>query len=250
MDASIKLDSGEKPVPPGGFPATRWSLVLQLSAGGGAGGRAALEELCRVYWLPLYWHARRLGCPPQDAEDVTQGFIASLLEHDRWSDADPARGRMRSYLLRGMENFLANHRRDASRQKRGSGFEFVSMEAAEREAAVPADAGLTPERAFDRRWVLTLLDRVMSLMAAEYESSGRGALFAAIRHCLLDDEGGREGYAGIAAALGMSEGAVKVAVHRLRGRYRERLVQEVADTVASEDAVPDELTYLMGVFAG
>ncbi len=210
----------------------------------------ALETLCRAYWFPLYAYARRRGHSPADAEDLTQEFFAQLLEHNWVARADPHKGRFRSFLLMAMSRFLANAWDKARTVKRGGQVRLVSLSldtAETRYTREPADTS-TPEQAFEKQWALTLLDEVLHHLRSDYERDGKVNLFDALKPCLV---GTRETqpYAELATRLGMTEGAVKVAVSRLRERYRERLREEIAHTVASTAEVDAELRHLFRVLA-
>ena len=249
-------ESSCSPVPVGGggrpvFVTTHWSLVL--SAGGSDTTQAAqaLEELCRVYWYPLYCYVRRRGHSPHDAQDLTQDFFARLLEANWVARADQSRGRFRTFLLTAMERFLANEWDKVRALKRGGGQRPLPLQldtAETRFGAEPADTQ-SPEQVFERRWALTLLDEVLRRLEAEHQAEGKAGLFAALRPCLVGD---RESlpYDQIARATALSEGAVKVAVHRLRQRYRELLRAEIAHTVASTDEVDAEMRHLFNVLGG
>lgn len=213
----------------------------------------ALEKLCRTYWYPLYAYVRRRGYSPPDAEDLTQEFFAWLLERKWLGKADPQRGRFRSFLLTSISNFLANEWDKARTQKRGGG-RVISLERDEAENrytwqplsySVP-ESSFTPEQSFEWRWALTLLDQVMGRLSAEFEQEGKKELFEALKPCLLGESTGQP-YAALAAKLGMTEGSVKVTVHRLRQRYRQLLREEIASTVAAPDEVEEELRYLFSV---
>ena len=236
---------------PQAFPATHWSLVLRAGKNSTTGARAALSSLCQIYWFPLYAHARRRGFSPHDAEDLTQEFFAQLLRRQAFAVADPNRGRFRSFLLAAMSNFLASEREKARAQKRGAGRGILSLDlsaAEQRYDLEPAD-NATPDKAFDRQWALTLLDEVLRKLEAEYEREGKRDLFAALRKTLA---GARESqpYAELSASLGMSESAVKMAVHRLRKRYRDLIQEEIANTVAQPEEVGLEMRHLFGALAG
>ena len=210
----------------------------------------ALETLCRAYWYPLYAYARRRGHAPADAEDLTQGFFSQLLEHNWVARADPHKGRFRSFLLMAMSRFLANEWDRAHTLKRGGQVRLVPlpMDTAEtRYSQEPADTS-TPEQAFEKQWAVTLLEEALRRLRADYERDGKAGLFDAMKPCLV---GTRETqpYAELAAGLGMSEGAIKAAVSRLRFRYRERLREEIAHTVASPSEVDGELRHLFRVLA-
>jgi DNA-directed RNA polymerase specialized sigma24 family protein len=235
---------------PEAFATTRWSLVRAAGLGEGSDGREALSVLCRTYWYPLYAYLRRHGHQPDEAQDLTQGFFAHLLEGQVLAVADAERGRFRFFLLQSLKNFLSTERRRQFAQKRGGGRPMWSLDfqsGEERYRLEPADP-LTPERLFDRRWALTLLEQCLTELRREYESSGRGALFAALESHL---EGGPEapGYAEVGARLGLSEGAVKVAAHRLRRRYREVLREAIAETVSTPEEIDAELRDLLNVLS-
>ena len=205
----------------------------------------ALEKLCRSYWFPIYAFVRRQGHGPADAQDLTQEFFARLLEKKALAGADPAKGRFRSFLLASLKHFLANEWDKANAQKRGGGQVLIPIDVATAESSCgfePADH-LTAEKIFERRWALTLLEHVLGRLRAEYVRDDRGKLFEQLKPTLT--EASRTmAYAEIAARLGTTEGAVKVAVHRLRQRYREVLRAEIADTVASPGEVDDEIRNL------
>jgi RNA polymerase sigma-70 factor (ECF subfamily) len=211
---------------------------------------AALEKLCRTYWYPLYAYVRRRGQSAVDAQDLTQAFFARLLERNWVGDADRERGRFRTFLLTAMSRFLADEWDKVRAQKRGGGQAHVplQLDAAEtRYGLEPADES-TPEQSYERRWALTLLETVLHRLREEYAQAGRGELFAQLNPCLTGDRDSLP-YAELGARLGMNEGAVKVAVHRLRKRYRELLRAEIAQTMTETENVDDELRHLFSVLA-
>ena len=211
----------------------------------------ALEQLCRTYWYPLYAFVRRQGHDAPDSEDLTQEFFARFLAKEYFERADPARGRFRSFLLACLKNFLTEQHRYAGRLKRGGGQPFISWDsktAEERYQLEPAEP-LTPEKIYDRRWALTLLENALARLGDEQSAVGRQQDFAQLRDYLWG-EGGGTGYAELAARLRMTEGALKVTVHRLRRRYRELLREEVAHTVATVAETDAELRYLISVIRG
>jgi RNA polymerase sigma-70 factor (ECF subfamily) len=233
------------------FVTTQWSVVLAATRSDTAKAQAALEKLCRTYWYPLYAYVRWRGHPAQDAQDLTQAFFARLLERHWVGNADRERGRFRTFLLTAMSRFLSDEWDKARAQKRGGGVTHVPMQldmAETRYGHEPAD-DCTPEQCYERRWALTLLDTVLQRLRTEYENAGKGELFAGLNSCLV---GGRESqpYAELAAKLDMNEGAVKVAVHRLRQRYRKLLRAEIAETLAATEDVDEELRHLFAVLAG
>jgi RNA polymerase sigma-70 factor (ECF subfamily) len=228
------------------FATTHWSVVLAAGRADGTRARRALDELCRTYWPPLYGFARRRGYSVEDAQDLTQEFFTRLLSSRDLVRVDPAKGRFRSFLLASMKNFLANEWHKARAQKRGGGVAPISIDADSAEEwyrREPADT-ITPERLFERRWALTLLQDTLAALQRDYDTDTRRALFAELKGT-LSGELPATGYSDIAMRLGMSEGAVKVAAHRLRARYRDRLRAEVARTVASSDEIDEELRFLL-----
>ena len=228
------------------FPPTRWSLVAQARADDSASVRAALTELCQHYWHPIYAFLRRAGFAQHDAEDATQGFFASLLAREVFARVAPEGGKLRTFLLASLKHHLANERRAAGRQKRGGGAVVISMDAEESERQLEGEMvdRETPEHAFDRAWALTLLGRALTAVEEEYADAGKAALFAALRPQLVEASASA-GFAALGAQLAMSEGAVRVAAHRLRARYREVLVREVADTVEGPAALGAEFDFLL-----
>jgi RNA polymerase sigma-70 factor (ECF subfamily) len=220
---------------------TRWSLVAAAKDPAAPHAREALAELCRLYWFPVYAYVRRRGHDHHAAQDLTQAFFARLLERNDLAAADRTRGRFRSYLLTSCQHFLSNERDRETAKKRGGGRARLPLDFADadtRYSHEPADMQ-TPERAFDRQWALGLLDRALGELRSEYADSGRARLFDALKCCLAG--GADVAYADLAGRLGMTEGAVKVAVHRLRQRYRDRLRGLIADTVATAEEVDDEI---------
>jgi RNA polymerase sigma-70 factor (ECF subfamily) len=230
------------------FHTTHWSVVLH-ARGDSTGAQRSLARLCEAYWYPLYAFARRQGHAPHDAQDLTQEFFARLLAKG-WLDAVAReRGKFRSWLLASMKHFLANEWDRAQAQKRGGRTTIVSFDDDSAEARYrrePADP-VTADRLYDRGWALTLLDRVLARLREEAAQSGKLAQFDALKGALT---GEKAPYAEIGATLGMSEGAVKVAVHRLRERYRALLRAEVADTVATATEIDDELRHLLAALSG
>ena len=227
------------------FAATRWTMVLSAARSSQTPrAAAAMAELCRIYWYPLYAFIRRRGHPAPEAEDLTQEFFARLLEKHFLAAADREKGRFRTFLLMAARRFLANEHDRAQARKRGGGQRTVLWEGFAPETRYrlePADT-LTPERLFEQQWALTLLDQVLARLQAEMTASGKAALFESMKGHLAGSRD--EGYAATAARLGMSEGGVKVAVHRLRRRYRALLQEEIAHTVATPEEIEEEIRYL------
>ncbi len=234
---------------PRSFATTRWSIVLAARAPTEAEGNAALATLCRSYWYPLYAFVRRQGLGEHDAQDLTQEFFARLLEKGWLGGVERERGRFRSWLLASMKHFLANEWDRSRAKKRGGGVATLSFDAMSAESRFrhePADTA-TAEKLYDRRWALTLLDQVLARLRAEMSAAGKVGHFDALKFCLTGD---KTPYADVAAKLGMSEGAVKVAVHRLRERYRDLIRAEIAETVATPAEVEDELCHLLAALSG
>lgn len=243
-----KRDTLSCPPDAGGFAPTRWTMVLAAVEGGSSSkAEKALAELCRAYRFPLYAYIRRRGHASNSAEDLTQEFFLQLLEKNWLEGVDREKGKFRAFLLAAMKNFLANQHDRRTAKKRGGGqviLSLDSMAADSRYRLEPAEQ-LTPERLFERQWALTMLDMVLNRLQAEMHADGKAALFDRLKSFLT---AGRSsgGYADTARSLGMTEGAVKVAVHRLRRRYRRLLRDEIAQTVASPDEVDEEIRYLIG----
>lgn len=239
---------------PGGrhaaFVTTHWSVVLAARRSDTTRAQAALARLCQAYWYPLYAYVRRRGYGAHDAQDLTQEFFARLLEQNWLAQADRERGRFRTFLLSALSHFLANEWDKARAQKRGGDVQIVPLQldsAETRYGQEPADP-LTPEQCLERRWALALLDEVLSGLRQEHLAAGTEQMFDALKPCLVGDRQAQP-YAALAAQLGMTEGAVKVAVHRLRQRYRQLLREEIANTVASPEEVNDEMHHLFAVLA-
>jgi RNA polymerase sigma-70 factor (ECF subfamily) len=234
----------------GPFAATRWSVVLAARDRKSPQGAEALETLCHNYWYPLYAFVRRQGRSPHDAEDLTQAFFAQLLERNDLANVDRARGKFRSFLLASMKHILANEWDRATAQKRGGGKMVVSIDRESAEESYkfePVDR-LSADKIFERRWALTLLDRTLWRLAAEYQQDGKGEIFESLKATISAGESGAA-YAEIASRLGSTEGAIKVAAHRLRQRYREVLRAEIAETVSSGEDAEDELRNLFAVLS-
>ena len=212
---------------------------------------AALETLCRTYWYPLYAYVRRQGQSPHDAQDLTQEFFARLLQKDYLKAAAREKGRFRTFLLVALKRFLANEWDRLRAQKRGGGVQSVSLdtELAEQRYLVEPVEGASADRVFERRWALTLLDRTMARLREEFARAGKESDFNHLKTCLTADRG-EISYATIAGALGMSESTARVAVHRLRRRFRELFREEIAHTVSQPEDIEEEVRYLMSVLAG
>ena len=229
------------------FTTTHWTVVL-TAQGRSPAADEALEKLCRIYWWPLYGFVRRQGYDPGEAQDLTQGFFALLLERRDLDVVRREKGRLRSYLLVSLKNFLAKARRRELAVKRGEGRALVPLDellARERADLEPTD-NLTADRIFERRWALTLLDQVLTRLESEYRSVGNAKLFDCLKE-FLSDEPGRRSQADVAAELGMTENALKQAFRRLRQRYRQLLHDEIAQTVTVPGDVEDELRHFISV---
>ena len=229
------------------FTTTHWSVVLEAQ-GESPAAQEALEKLCRTYWRPIFAFLRRQGLTPAEAEDITQGFFAQLLERRSLSAVRKEKGRLRSYLLGALKYFLADEQRRAMAIKRGKGQRFVPLEELRAENRVemePADP-VTAEVIYERRWALTVLERVLSRLKDEYRAAGNATLFDALKQ-LLPDEPGSPSQAEIAVRLGMTENAVRQAFYRFRQRYQALLREEIANTVATPGDIEDELRHLITV---
>ncbi|MEO5960742.1 MAG: sigma-70 family RNA polymerase sigma factor [Opitutaceae bacterium] len=234
------------------FATTRWSIVLRAGRTDAAQASAALDRLCQTYWFPVYAQVRHRGCNAHDAQDLTQGFFARLLEGDMIARADPARGRFRSLVLTALKHFLTDEWEKTQAQKRGGGRAPVSIDAASAEQrfhAEPIDASAPPDQAFDRQWAVALLGEVLAKLEREYDAAGKARHFAVLKPALTGPRD-TQPYAQLAAELGTSEGAIKIAVHRLRRRYRQLLEMEIAHTVATPEDAAAELNYLFRALAG
>jgi RNA polymerase sigma-70 factor (ECF subfamily) len=230
------------------FPTTLWTIVLHAALDEHTEARAALTQLCQAYWYPLYSFVRRRGYSPHDAEDVTQEFFARVLEKRVLARVDPALGRFRTFLLASLKNFLANDWDKAQARKRGGGQTIVSLDRENAESRYQREPAhdMTPERHFERQWALTVLDQVLDDLRDKYRSEGKGDLFEELKAVII---GQPMTYVDLAARLRRSEGAIKVAAHRLRHRYRELIRARVAATVGEED-VEDELRQMLAALGG
>jgi RNA polymerase sigma factor (sigma-70 family) len=232
------------------FTTTHWSVVLEAQ-GDSPAAQQALEKLCRIYWRPIYSFVRRQGVGPQEAEDLTQGFFALLLERKDLNTVRKEKGRLRSYLVASLKNFLADESRHAMAIKRGKGQRLIPLEELSTDEGIhtePADS-VTAEQIYERRWASTVLEHVLSRLKDEYRAAGHAALFDSLKQ-LLPDEPGAPSHADIAAQLGMTENAVRQAFHRFRRRYQLLLREEIAHTVATPSDIEDELRHLISVLGG
>lgn len=227
------------------FATTHWSVVLSAGRNDTPRARASLAQLCQTYWYPLYAFVRRQGHSAPDAQDLTQEYFARLLETNSLEQVRREKGRFRSFLLASLKHFLANEWDRARALKRGGGQELISLDgdSAETRYGLEPAHGETADRIFNRRWALTLLDATLARLREEFVTENKTKLFEELKFTLTADRS-TTSYAEAAKELGLSEGAVKVAVHRLRQRYREVLRTEIANTVATPDEVEEELRQL------
>lgn len=227
------------------FRTTRWSLVLAAAGTTGPTSKAALADLCRLYWYPLYVYVRRKGESPADAEELTQGIFADLLERKDLGKADPARGKFRSWMMGRTNHYLANRHDFKTAQKRGGGNPLLSLDEQDAEGRYAHEAtdGVTAEQLYLRRWAMAVVQRVLTELRDEKVAMGKVARFDVLKPYLVDE--GEESYARIGALLSLNEGAVKTAVCTLRDSFRDRLRAEIAGTVDSVDDIDAEIRELL-----
>jgi DNA-directed RNA polymerase specialized sigma24 family protein len=232
-------------LPDGFFATTRWTMVRAA----GASAADALESLCTAYWFPLYAYVRRHGFSKEDAEDLTQGFFAMLLERRDFAGLNQENGRFRAFLLAALKHFLSNERDRAGRLKRGGNITHLSLDwqNADTQFRIADSGQVPPDAAFDREWAVALLERVVVRLGEEAAAEGKTERFGRMKPYLTMGKG-EIPYASAAAEWSMDEGAVRVAVHRLRKRYRELLREEIAHTLSDPAMVDEELTVLLGAF--
>lgn len=240
----MKAETSSRGIAAARFHTTRWTLVLISAQNQLEGGRTALAELCQLYWYPLYSFARRRGYSPHDAEDLTQGFFLHLLEHRALTHVDRLKGKFRSFLLASFQNYLSVEAQRARRLKRGGKCELVSLDLEEAEnhyRLEPADH-LTPEKVFDARWAITLLDRAMTLLGDEYAVQGKSSTFNTLKVFLrIGDAKGAPSLEEVAKTLGVGLGAAKTLIHRLRKRYSAILRQEIGRTLSDPAEINSEI---------
>lgn len=239
-------------IPPssGLFPMTRWSMIRRAKDGSATEARSALNHIGAAYWQPLYVYARRFGLDETEARDAVQDAFAHLLQEDRLMLADASRGKLRTFLLTALKNIIGENRRRDLARKRGGDVERVSLNMTDAEGRYLHDAASSddsPDRAFEKHWAHDLLEAAKQRLRAKYAEDGKGALFDALAPALADGDAWG-GHAAAAQQLGTSEGALKVALHRLRQRFREALIEEVRETVETEEQVKEEVAYLIGLF--
>jgi RNA polymerase sigma-70 factor (ECF subfamily) len=232
------------------FSTTHWSEVLEAGRENSTEAAAALERLCSAYWYPLYAYVRRLGHTPQDAQDLVQDFFARLIEHNYLQLADRNRGRFRTFLLTSLQRFLVNEWKKLRARKRGGGAPVVSWDEEQTENRYLAERteADTPELLFERRWALALLNQVLARLQAEFVEAGKLQQWDQLKVLLWGEKTARP-YAEVAVQMGLTQGALKVAVHRLKKRYRQLLRAEVARTVVSPAEVDEELRHLISVIS-
>lgn len=233
------------------FPTTRWTLILKAGDGNQDRRNEALEALCRAYWPPVYAYIRSRGTSRAEAEDLTQGFFQDFLARDEFTRVDSAKGKLRTFLLSSVTNYMAKDRRSRNRQRRGGDCQILPLEvtnaAGESRILEPEDH-VTPETLFERQWALTVLSNVIEDLENRFEEKGRGDLFRALRFT-ISPAGESESYASIAERLGLTESTVKVSAHRLRELYRSQLRETIADTVLDDADIEEELQCLYRAFA-
>jgi RNA polymerase sigma-70 factor (ECF subfamily) len=232
------------------FATTHWSVVLAAAERDTPQAVAALEELCRTYWYPLYAYVRRQGHSPEDAQDLAQDFFAKLMANGFPRGATPERGKFRSFLLASLRHFLVDQHRHAGAVKRGGGKSFISLDQnqAEQRLDLACAHTLTPDRLYDREWAMALLDRAQCRLEEEYATAGRAELYSRLRNFPVATKGDRS-FDQVAADLGMTVSALKSAVHRMRARYRELVREEVAHTVLDPAEVREEARYLIEILS-
>ncbi len=251
QDNSFATEIGRLPGEKSGvFATTHWSVVLGAGQGDLAAAAVALERLCRTYWYPIYAFVRRRGSDPHEAEDFTQAFFAFLLEKESLKKVDRRKGKFRTFLLAALTNFLANESDKAQTLKRGGQRQIISLDETVAEELYRHETieSVTPETLFERRWARALVEQVLARLKSEYGAADKALLFAKLEPALTG-EVGAGAFAQWAAELGMSEGAVKVALHRLRRRFGEVLRSEIAHTVSSPEEIDDEIRQLFAAIA-
>lgn len=246
-DHAASLTANDRSAHSGGiaFTTTHWSVVLEAQ-GESTVAQDALAKLCRTYWRPIYSFLRRQGVPPPEAEDITQGFFAQLLERRSFNAVRKERGRLRSFLLASVKYFLADEQRRAMAIKRGKGQRVIPLEKFHADEPTELADPVTAEMVYERRWALTVLEQILSRLKDEYQAADNAILFDSLKQ-LLPDEPGSPSQAQIAAQLGMTENAVRQAFYRFRQRYQSLLREEIAHTVATPADIEDELRHLIAV---
>ena len=230
------------------FPNTRWSVVLAARQPTPESA-AALEAICQAYWYPLYAFVRRSGQSPHDAQDLTQAFFCRLLEKRLLDSADRDRGKLRSFLIAALKNFMNNEWRREATQKRGGGQKHIALDTTLAETQLAADQhSLGPDETYDQQWALTLLNLTVDRLKEEFAAAGKADDFEILKNCLMAGRGTID-YAATASQLGLNEGATRVVVHRLRKRFREVYREEISQTLAAGADVDAELRHLAAALA-
>lgn len=232
------------------FESTHWSVVLAAASLSSGGASQALERLCAAYWYPLYSYIRSRGVGPEDAHDLTQEFFVRFLDKGFLKDVRPEKGKFRTFLLASLNHFLSNEWDRARAQKRGGHLQFLPLDfaqAEERHARGPGHT-LTPEALFERAWAMAVLDAALAKLRDEYAGSGKEKQFELLKGVLVRGEGGVS-YRDLGSDLGLSEGAIKVAVHRLRRRYRDLMLEEISQTLAEGENLEEEMRHLMAALS-
>ena len=227
------------------FVTTRWTIVLEAAEHSTPQAERAMEEICRTYWFPLYAYIRRRGNSPEDAEDLTQEFFRQLLEKHWICDIDRNKGKLRAFLITALKHFMAKEWRKASAQKRGSGRPLLPLDSgiAEGRYASSSSPQIEAEALFDRQWALTLLDLTLTRLEQEYADAGKTPLFIKLKDGLVLDHAALD-YPALAGQLNMTEGAIRVAIHRMRKRFRELYRKEIAQTLPPGGNLDEELHHL------
>jgi RNA polymerase sigma factor (sigma-70 family) len=240
----------EQHFPADRFMTTRWSIVLGAAEHQSAENPRAMEELCQAYWFPLYAFVRRQGWSPQDAEDLTQDFFARVLEKDTLANVGPEKGKFRTFLLVSLKRFLNNEYEKRKAVKRGGGRKAIALDQAEAENryALAASEKGSPEQVFERRWALAVLERSLKTLADEFAARGKEKLFNQLKEYLAADRAAPT-YAQLAQTIGGTEAAARVAVHRLRARYRVLVEEEIIATLNDPNQLPQEIEHLMDALA-
>lgn len=239
---AAQRDRMDSPAPADRFATTRWSIVLAAGQRKAADADQALATLCQTYWYPLYAYVRRRVTDVNEAHDLTQAFFAELLEKNYVGPATPERGRFRAYLLTSLKHFLSHQWEKAKAQKRGGGRTPISLDFNDGDSRIrlePCD-GLTADELYERQWAVALLERVMGLLESEMAASGKKDQFEHLKGFLIGEHGGST-YDDVAAKLGMTAAAAKMAASRMRGRYRQLLREEIAQTVSGPEEVEQEI---------
>jgi RNA polymerase sigma-70 factor (ECF subfamily) len=235
--------------PPRVFPNTRWSVVLAATQRPSPESAAALEVICRAYWYPLYAYVRRCGQSPPDAQDLTQEFFCRLLEKHWLDSASPHKGKLRTFLIVALKHFMSKEWRRSSAQRRGGGQSQVPFDTAFAESRYAVDtSSLAADESFDQQWALTLLDLTVGRLREEFAAAGRAGDFEALKSCLMAERGAID-YTAVAKRLGVNAGAARVAVHRLRKRFREVYREEISQTLADGTDLDGELRHLAAALA-